>query len=163
MATVKHLIEANSLTGEITNIILGPASLPPEGVNDEGHIVLYYYEDLPDPTEFLEMNYVNTKTHELVQRPEKPGAFSYWENDQWNLNSEWLLQYVRNERALKLTATDWTQLSDSPLTEEQKAEAAMYRQALRDVTIPIQQNPENYNAEELIPWPTPPSFLNIEI
>ena len=164
MALVKHLIKANSLTGEIVNIVLGPAELPPEGLEEStGEIIVYCFEDLPDPAEFLEMNYVDTETYELVQRPPKPGAFSFWENDQWNLNEEWLLQYVRNERGLKLTVTDWTQLPDSPLTEEQKLEAVTYRQALRDITVSIQQNPQNYNAEELIPWPTPPSFLNIEI
>ena len=41
---------------------------------------------------------------------------------------------VREERNRKLYACDWTQLADSPLSAELKAEWATYRQALRDVT-----------------------------
>ena len=47
----------------------------------------------------------------------------------------------------ELTATDWTQLPDSPLTTEKKAEWAVYRQALRDITT--QENPRE------IVWATP--------
>lgn len=43
-------------------------------------------------------------------------------------------QSVRNERNLKLTFTDWTQLSDAPLAAEQKTEYAAYRQYLRNYT-----------------------------
>jgi len=39
----------------------------------------------------------------------------------------------RAERNKKLAACDWTQLADSPLTDEQKTAWGTYRQALRDV------------------------------
>lgn len=39
---------------------------------------------------------------------------------------------VKAERAVRLTASDWTQLPDVPL--ETKAQWATYRQALRDIT-----------------------------
>ena len=39
---------------------------------------------------------------------------------------------VRMERNSKLSQSDWTQTSDSPLTDEKKAEWATHRQALRD-------------------------------
>lgn len=39
---------------------------------------------------------------------------------------------VRTERDLLLANCDWTQLSDSPLTDAKKAEWATYRQQLRD-------------------------------
>ena len=39
---------------------------------------------------------------------------------------------ARSQRDLLLTATDWTQLPDVPLTT--KADWAAYRQALRDIT-----------------------------
>lgn len=41
---------------------------------------------------------------------------------------------VRLERNFKLTACDWTQLDDTPLTNTKKQEWAAYRQALRDIT-----------------------------
>ena len=57
----------------------------------------------------------------------------------------WVL--VRRIRNDKLTRSDWTQLTDSPLTTEKKAEWAVYRQALRDITT--QENPRE------IVWATP--------
>jgi len=39
---------------------------------------------------------------------------------------------LRQLRTAALVASDWTQLPDSPLTPEQKAEATAYRKALRD-------------------------------
>lgn len=41
---------------------------------------------------------------------------------------------VRNERTQKLASSDWTRLDDAPLTTEQRAAWAVYRQQLRDLT-----------------------------
>jgi hypothetical protein len=41
---------------------------------------------------------------------------------------------IRGRRDTLLSLSDWTQLSDSPLSEEEKTEWATYRQILRDVT-----------------------------
>ena len=40
---------------------------------------------------------------------------------------------MRKLRNIFLRASDWTQMADSPLTVEKKAEWATYRQALRDL------------------------------
>ncbi len=53
------------------------------------------------------------------------------------------------QRNARLTACDWTQLADAPLTEEQRAAWATYRQELRDV-------PEQEGFPRRIAWPTPP-------
>ena len=58
---------------------------------------------------------------------------------------------VRMQRNGLLAASDWTQLADSPLTDEKKAEWATYRQALRD--YPAQSD----KVSTLPAWPTPPS------
>lgn len=60
-------------------------------------------------------------------------------------------QWVRNraERNALLTACDWTQLSDAPLTNVQTAQWATYRQALRDITA----QPDPFN----IVWPQAPA------
>lgn len=55
---------------------------------------------------------------------------------------------VRIERTNKLAKCDWTQLSDSPLTDAEKLNWKTYRQALRDITT--QTDPEN------ITWPQEP-------
>ena len=44
-----------------------------------------------------------------------------------------ILQIVRDLRSSLLTESDWTQATDSPLSDSKKAEWATYRQALRDL------------------------------
>jgi hypothetical protein len=60
---------------------------------------------------------------------------------------------VRNQRNAKLMQCDWTQLSDSPITKQDKSKWKEYRQRLRDVT---QQPSFPWNIE----WPTPPNSVN---
>ena len=57
------------------------------------------------------------------------------------------IDQVRELRTVMLLATDWTQLPNSPLTDEKKTEWATYRQKLRDV-------PASYPD---VTWPTAPS------
>jgi hypothetical protein len=49
------------------------------------------------------------------------------------ITSTWVID-ARNERDRLLAACDWTQGTDSPLSEAQKVEWQNYRQALRDIT-----------------------------
>jgi hypothetical protein len=46
---------------------------------------------------------------------------------------EELAEQIRRERDVKLSASDWTILPDSPLTKQQQENWKAYRQALRDV------------------------------
>ena len=57
---------------------------------------------------------------------------------------------VRAERDKKLTDTDWTQLSDSPLSDSDKTAWATYRQSLRDL-------PSSTGFPHTMTWPTEPS------
>lgn len=61
----------------------------------------------------------------------------------------YLSHISRNGRNNRLSTSDWTQMPDSPLSVEQKAAWAAYRQALRDIT-----NQEGF--PQSINWPTPP-------
>jgi len=54
----------------------------------------------------------------------------------------------REYRNQLLSSTDWTQLPDAPLTDEQKAAYGIYRQALRDLTDHV--NWPNLDAAD---WP----------
>ena len=97
-----------------------------------GYAFYPYIEVTPDSNEFYRLSAVvdvvdveaktvtGTRTAEPIS-----------DEDAWAI--------VRAMRNNELTATDWTQLPDSPLTPEKKAEWAVYRQALRDVTT--QENP----------------------
>ncbi len=56
---------------------------------------------------------------------------------------------LRMERDRRIAATDWTQLSDAPLTSGEQIEWQQYRQALRDV-------PQQPGAPHKVIWPEPP-------
>ena len=59
--------------------------------------------------------------------------------------------YLPDEKLKYNLLLDWTQMTDSPLGEEQKAAWAVYRQALRDMT-----DTQLVNTVEEIVWPTRP-------
>lgn len=59
-------------------------------------------------------------------------------------------EQARARRNALLTACDWTQLPDAPLTSEQRAAWQTYRQALRDV-------PQQPGFPEAVAWPVPPA------
>jgi len=56
---------------------------------------------------------------------------------------------VRLERDRLLTASDWTQMPDTPLTASVKQAWADYRQALRDI-------PQDFDNPDEIVWPGTP-------
>jgi hypothetical protein len=56
-------------------------------------------------------------------------------------------EVIRRKRSGLLFQSDWTQLADAPLTQEQKNAWAVYRQALRDV-------PSSAATPEEVVWPT---------
>ncbi len=59
------------------------------------------------------------------------------------------LEYtLRSKRNEMLSNTDWTQVNDAPLSEEEKEKWKVYRQALRDL-------PANTDVESPT-WPSPP-------
>jgi hypothetical protein len=55
---------------------------------------------------------------------------------------------IRNKRNELLKESDWTQLPDSPLTNQKQTEWQVYRQSLRDIT----SQPSPFS----IVWPTSP-------
>ena len=59
---------------------------------------------------------------------------------------------VRKIRTDLLYGCDWTQLSDSPLTDEVKLEWQQYRQELRD----LQFVSNDISSVDDVSWPTPP-------
>ena len=62
-------------------------------------------------------------------------------------------KFIRAPRSFLLAASDWTQAVDSPLTAEKKAEWAVYRQELRDLTT---KYPNVQKSDDVI-WPAEPS------
>ena len=64
-----------------------------------------------------------------------------------------VLDIVRDLRKSLLLECDWTQASDTPLTDSKKAEWATYRQTLRDLPA----NNTSATSIDNITFPTPPS------
>ena len=66
---------------------------------------------------------------------------------------------LRHYRDTLLRESDWTQFTDSPLTDSKKTEWKTYRQALRD--LPASASPtldSNYDLDfSSVTWPTKPS------
>jgi len=71
------------------------------------------------------------------------------EREAWRDAADQDLGKVRSERNVLLAKCDWTQVADSPLTDEKKAEWVAYRQDLRDL-------PAAYSRVSQVVWPTPP-------
>lgn len=71
------------------------------------------------------------------------------DTDKMNEMYKWEYQTIRNQRSDLLYKSDWTQIPGGPLTDEQKAEWATYRQQLRDLVI------EGSCPLDFV-WPTPP-------
>lgn len=77
---------------------------------------------------------VDSKTHRPVQ---SLGQVDGVWTQQWaaqQLPESSAASNVRAFRDARLTQSDWTQFTDSPLSNTQKAAWATYRQALRDIT-----------------------------
>lgn len=69
--------------------------------------------------------------------------------EQIDLGNEPLMEALRSQRNQLLQQCDWTQLADSPLSNESKSAWASYRQALRDL-------PENCEDPSNPQWPQEP-------
>ena len=69
------------------------------------------------------------------------------------ITDELIRENFRVRRISMLQESDWTQLPDSPLTEEQRLAWVDYRQELRDL-------PQVSNPRLVEDWPTPPVGLS---
>lgn len=96
------------------------------------------------PNQFYDGSDFVVEENEVVEyqkvRNKTPQEIEQENEDTWTS-----IRYSRNGL---LTECDWTQLSDSPLTNQKKQEWIVYRQALRDITFQV--NPFN------VIWPTKP-------
>lgn len=61
--------------------------------------------------------------------------------------------HIRNRRSFLLGSSDWTQAVDAPLSADQKAAWAAYRQELRDLPSKF----PNVKKDDDVEWPTPPN------
>jgi hypothetical protein len=88
-------------------------------------------------------------------REARPSSEHMWIEDAWSvpaISAEDLWSAVRLIRNIKLGESDWTQFSDSPLTDSDKAEWVTYRAALREIPL---TNADITSVEDVV-WPTKP-------
>lgn len=122
-------------------------------VNPEGQVLNRYTADAPVPYGYLwmpphaehrevpaeiDLDCAAIVDGEVISDPSLEAA---------KIESQW--NALRAQRNSKLSACDWTQLSDSPLDATMKANWATYRQALRDL-------PENTVDPTSPSWPAEP-------
>lgn len=98
--------------------------------------------------EIVDSSYFSVEENEVVeyQTKRKLTNDDMWEQTQ----NAW--GNIRSRRNIELVESDWTQLSDTPFTTEEKEEWRLYRQALRDITL----QPDPFN----IIWPVKPGTTN---
>ncbi len=121
--------------------------------NSDGKILSYgscldsdlSLQELRDGEFILEASYApNKKVQDGVLVDATP--------DTEELNAE-AMKELRAIRNKILQNTDWTQLTNSPLSDSQKTEWNTYRQSLRDLPA---SNKDITDIED-VTWPTPPS------
>jgi len=115
----------------------------------------YLVDSDADHTKLIQETYYDYTQNKFMSRSRQPNDYYTWTSDKrWVLNNEMLMKEINQKRTEKLYACDWTQVADSPLTDEKKAEWVTYRQALRDV-------PQNLEDDLIdlagVAWPTEPS------
>jgi len=101
-----------------------------EAPNMENSVISGSYFEIGDD-EVVEYQTRRAKTEEEIQQ----------ENEY-----KWI--EIRERRNRLLFESDWTQLPDSPLSEEKRQEWRIYRQELRDIT--------NYTSPDEVIWPNEP-------
>lgn len=171
MPNVSYIIKYNTETKEIVSLSDAGGTYLPEGpIEGQEHLAVIH-KHTPITSNYplwVKTHYV--KDGGFAERPLKPGEYYLWDpvSESWYPDYTLLFVELRKKRNAILTDTDWTQVADAPLTEAQKEEARVYRQALRD--LPEQENNQPLDPPfpefidlSTVPWPTPPAFLSSEI
>ncbi len=111
-----------------------------------------------DHIKAIDETYFDNDEGTFKARGKQPTPYYRWTtNKQWEVDTEALMTEFRLQRDAKLYESDWTQIADSPLTDEKKAEWATYRQALRDTTKNLADDLDTVDG---FAWPTKPSQKN---
>lgn len=126
--------------------------LPEEGLDSSGRTIVHIDFPINNPSEWVETHYWDGA--EWKTRDPRPNDYCTWdpETSSWTWSIEDVMVDVRLMRDRLLRLSDWTQIPDAPLSEDDKMLWAIYRQDLRDVP----QNNTNINSVDDVVWPTAP-------
>lgn len=151
--------------GKIVGIAIAVGEYSSEGFNEDQSLFTVYIAEhnfpeveCKDHHYFMTNYWFNLTDHTFVKvESEQPNEHAVYDplTKTWIWDSALVLMDIRRQRDSLLTRSDWTQLGDNVLTDQQKADARNYRIKLRDVTNGL-NNPVDATA---VDWPTPPNFL----
>ena len=134
---------------QIKNLKFASGDNPVEGEQPDGTTIVHIDFLIEDKVEFIKTNYWDG---EWKSRSTPPNSYSSWDGTDWVWSMDDLMKDVRKIRTNLLFGCDWTQLPDSPLTDEVKLEWQQYRQELRDLQF-VSNDISNVDD---VNWPTPP-------
>lgn len=134
---------------EIQTLKLASGSNEPEGLREDGTTIVHIDFVVQDKSDFIQTHYWDG---DWKEREPSPNRHSTWVDGEWVWDQEDLMNEVRFMRNRMIASTDWTQLSDSPLSTDMKNAWAGYRQELRDLDF---IDPSMSNIDQ-VTWPEPP-------
>lgn len=152
---MKHCALVEASTGEIKSFLL-PAEPEkyPEG-SSYGELEVHWEESgLLDSYGTAASSFFYWDENGFQEKPERPSSYYVfnWETKDWDFESEGFNKDVRAHRDAKLGMCDWTQMSDSTLSDDMKNAWRGYRQELRDIT----DNMSGKDDLTQLDWPEPP-------
>ncbi len=158
--TIEHVLKYNQETGDLVSVFSVPGGGPPTEGIIEGEEPMCYknYETRIEGSwsYFMERYYIDGGGN-LVDRGAKTNELQTWNGTAWEITLANFLADVRRKRDSLLFQSDWTQIPDSTLNEDQKSHWRTYRQNLRDITNDIISNSAPYlSLTAEVAWPTKP-------
>ena len=140
---------ATIVNSQIQTLRLSSGDNIPEGVQEDGSTIVHIDFPIESNTDFINTHYWDG---EWKTRSAPPHNHCSWDGTDWVWSMDDLMTDIRKIRTNLLYGCDWTQLPDSPLTDEVKLEWQQYRQELRDLQF-VSNDISNVDD---VSWPTPP-------
>jgi hypothetical protein len=116
-------------------------------INQKGRVVKLSATDFLETLDNQQSVEITDEQADQIEQSETPlfliGGNLYSRKGMlWQTNPESVKETLRPERNRLLSESDWTQLNDTPMTDDKRAAWAAYRQELRDLTDDIDENGE---------------------
>jgi hypothetical protein len=158
---IKYVAYVNLETGRVDRCSLPQYNTPSDkSVLDDGEVqAIHVREDnMPEGCESMfhltRSWWYDIVSDKFIYVGDPPNDYAWWDKNinGWDWNRETLMNDIISYRNVLLSQSDWTQMNDSPLSDEEKSKWATYRQELRDIPE-ILDGPESL---EDVPWPDSP-------
>ena len=151
-----YMLDTNIFTTDIGDIVVDSSENNNRyfNVSNVFSNVFVYGQKVPDTHVLVDLPEEFNDAPETVKiTREQNGTYTFTlDNEAVKGRNRHLLADMITERNKQLTASDWTQMPDSPITDEQKQSWRTYRQALRDFPNTYTGGPNDWQAS----FPTKP-------